>query len=126
LLSTIFRHVVIHSRSLVALQSLEFVPCSILSTSWKDVQIVINDRAGKCTALDVLRLFQNAAKTLRLNSLIAGIDTPEALTAALAADIELVSGSAVMPFAAAPFAQRAFTLNDIRGGGVRTAQAASR
>jgi hypothetical protein len=126
LLASIFRHVVVHSRTLVALQTLEFVPCSILATSWKDVQNLINDRAGKCSAIDVLRPFQHSAKTLRLNSLIAGIDTPEALAAALAAEIELVSGSAVMPFAAAPFTQRAFTLNDVRTWQKHTAQAASR
>jgi hypothetical protein len=124
LLASIFRHVIVHSRAMVAVQSLEFVPCSILSTSWKDVQNLINDRAGKCTAVDVLRPFQHAAKALRLKSLIAGIDTPEALTAALAADVELVSGSAVMPFAETPFAQRAFTLNDVRGQ--KPARAASR
>jgi hypothetical protein len=123
LLASIFRHVVVHSRALVALQTLEFVSCSILSTSWKDVQTVISDRAGKCSAVDVLRLFQNSAKTLRLNSLIGGIDTPEALNAALVADIELVSGSAVMPFAEAPFAQRAFTLKDVRAGQNQLARA---
>jgi hypothetical protein len=126
LLATIFRHVVVHSRATVALQSLEFVPCSILATSWKDVQNLIQERAGKCTAVDVLRPFQNSAKTLRLNSLIAGIDTPEALNAALAAEIELVSGSAVMPFAETPFAQRAFTLAEVRGGTARAANVASR
>jgi len=126
LLATIFRHVVVHSRSLVALQSLEFVPCSILSTSWKDVQNVIHDRAGKCSATDVLRLFQNSAKTLKLNSLIAGIDTPEALSAALAADVELVSGSAVMPFSGSPFVQRAFTLSDVRGAPLRASNVGSR
>jgi hypothetical protein len=126
LLATIFRHVVVHSRAAVSLQSLEFVPCSILATSWKDVQNLIHERAGKCTAVDVLRPFQNSAKMLRLNSLIAGIDTPEALNAALAAEIELVSGSAVMPFAETPFAQRAFTLSEVRGGQPRAANVASR
>lgn len=126
LLATIFRHVVVHSRAMVALQALEFVPCSILSTSWKDVQTLINERAGKCTAIDVLRPFQNAAKTLRLNSLIAGIDTPDALAAALAAEIELVSGSAVMPFAEVPFLQRTFTLNDVRTGQKAPARAGLR
>jgi hypothetical protein len=126
LLATIFRHVVVHSRATVALQALEFVPCSILATSWKDVQNLIQERAGKCTAVDVLRPFQNAAKTLRLNSLIAGIDTPDALNAALTAEIELVSGSAVMPFAETPFAQRAFTLAEVRGGQARAANVASR
>ena len=125
-MAAIFRHVVVHSRAPVALQTLEFVPCSILATSWKDVQNLINDRAGKCSAADVLKPFQHSAKTLRLNSLIAGIDTPEALAAALAAEIELVSGSAVMPFAVAPFAQRAFTLSDVRAGQKQPAQAASR
>lgn len=125
LLTSIFRHVVVHSRALVALQTLEFVPCSILSTSWKDVQTVISDRAGKCSAIDVLRQFQNSAKTLRFNSLIGGIDTPEALNAALAADIELVSGSAVLPFAETPFAQRAFTLSDARVAQKKPAHAAA-
>jgi hypothetical protein len=126
LLASIFRHVVVHSRAAVSLQALEFVPCSILATSWKDVQNLIQERAGKCTAVDVLRPFQNAAKTLRLNSLIAGIDTVDALNAVLAADIELVSGRAVMPFAETPFAQRAFTLAEVRGGHARAANVASR
>jgi hypothetical protein len=126
LLATIFRHVVVHSRAQVALQTLEFVPCSILATSWKDVQNVIIERAGRCNAVDVLRPFQHSAKTLRLNSLIAGIDTPEALNAALTAEVDLVSGSAVLPFAETPFAQRAFTLAELCGGAVRAANVASR
>jgi hypothetical protein len=107
----------------VSLQALEFVPCSILSTSWKDVQATIKDRAGKSTAVDILRQFQSSAKTLRLNSLVAGIDNGEALEAARTADIELVSGTAVLPVAQTPFVQRPFTAGEL--GSIAAGRAAS-
>jgi hypothetical protein len=51
---------------------------------------------------------------LRLNSLIANADTPDALEAALAAGAEFISGAAIAPAAKAPFSQRPASLDEVR------------
>lgn len=113
-LSSVFKHVVLHCRPTADRSTLEFVPCSILSTSWKDISHALNgERAGQ-TASAVAKQFAQLAKMQRLNGLISGIDTPEALEVAITSGVEFISGAAVLPLSRAPFGQRQLTLAEIR------------
>jgi hypothetical protein len=113
-LSGTFKHVVLHSRPLLDQRTFEFVPCSILSTSWKDIERTVNaDRAVR-TPAGLAKQFSQSAKLLRQNSLITGIDARESLDAVIGAGVEFISGAAVLPFSDKPFGQRQLTLQDIR------------
>jgi hypothetical protein len=70
------------------------------------------DRVATRSEGGLARQFSQSAKTLRLNSLITGVDTARALEIALAADVEFVSGTAVLPASDTPFKQRSLTLAD--------------
>jgi hypothetical protein len=113
-LSGIFKHVVLHSRPLLDQRTFEFVPCSILSTSWKDIERTVTaDRAVR-TPAGLAKQFSQSAKLLRLNSLISGVDTREAFEAVIGAGVEFISGASVLPFADKPFGQRQLTLSEVR------------
>lgn len=111
ILGTIFKHVVLHTRPIVDIACFEFVPCSILSTSWKQITGTADARRS---AAALTKQFCQSARLLRLNSLVANVDTTEALDAAMAAGAEFISGVAVAPAIKTPFTQRPVTLNDIR------------
>jgi hypothetical protein len=117
ILNNIFKHVVLHSRPIVDLPSFEFVPASILSTSWKQITSTADARRS---ADALTKQFCQSARMLRLNGLVANVDTTEALDAALAAGAEFISGAAIAPAATEPFAQVPVTLQDIRAGNRRS------
>lgn len=124
-LSSIFKHIVLHARPMVEFATFEFVPCSILSTSWRDIQnAMTSDRNAARSASAIARQFSQSAKSLRVNSLIAGVDTAEALETALAADVEFVSGAAILGAGDEPFKQRALSLNDTAAARVQFAEPA--
>lgn len=112
LLTTIFKHVVLHTRPHVEHSAFEFVQCSILSTSWKDIHHFSHGDPKACEHM--LRAFCQAAKRLRLNALVEGLEDQPMLEAAIAAGIDFASGEAVLPFSATPYLQRPLTLGDIR------------
>ena len=111
-LTTIFKHVVLQARPPVDLRSLEFVPCSILATSWKDIAQTANQdpRASE----RVVSAFCQSARTLRANSLIEGVDSPGAFEIVASAGAEFMSGPAVTAPEKVPFAQRPLLFADIR------------
>lgn len=121
LLSTIFRHVVLHSRPHVEHSAFEFVPCSILSTSWKDIHHF--SHGDPKASEQMLRAFSRSAKRLRLNALVEGLEDQQMLESAIAAGIDFASGEVVQPYSQTPFHQRPLTLGDIRAT-PRTAPAA--
>lgn len=112
LLSTIFKHVVLHTRPVVEHSAFEFVPCSILSTSWKDIHHFSHGDPKACEQM--LRAFCLSAKRLRLNALVEGLEDQPILDAAITAGVDFASGEAVLPFSQTPLHQRPLTLGDIR------------
>jgi hypothetical protein len=125
ILGTIFKHVVLHTRPVVDMPSFEFVPCSILATSWMQVTAAADARRP---ASAVIKQFCQSARLLHLNSLVTNVDTPAALDATLAAGPEFISGAAVCSAAKAPFAQRPVPLDDLsakRGGAPGAQRSAS-
>jgi hypothetical protein len=117
-LASVFRHIVLHTRPIVEFATFEFVPSSILSTSWTDIRTAVKGERGARSEGGLARQFSQSAKNLRLNSLITGVDTPQALEVALAADVEFVSGTAVLPASDTPFRQRSLLLADMGSGPV--------
>ena len=95
MLRTIFKHVVLQARAPVDLRSLQFVPCSILATSWKDIAQIVNRDAR--AAEKAASTFCQSARTISANSLIDGVDSPAAFEIALCAVAEFLSGIAVCP-----------------------------
>lgn len=114
LLSTIFKHVVLHTRPHVDHSAFEFVQSSILSTSWRDIHHFSHGDPKACEYM--LRSFCQAAKRLRLNALVEGLEDQVILDAAVAAGIDFASGEIVAPFSTVPYLQRPLTLGDIRAG----------
>lgn len=111
-LTTIFRHVVLQARPPVDLRSLEFVPCSILATSWKDVTQMVNQDAR--AAEKIVSTFCQSARALRLNSLVEGVDSPAAFEIVAQAGVEFMSGAAITAPEKVPFPQRPLSFADIR------------
>jgi hypothetical protein len=106
---TLFRRVVLSTRPVVDERTFDCVPSSILSTSWKEIEHVAgNDKERRAQMADA---FCHAAKRLKLNALIEGVETDEALGAAVAAGAEFLAGGAVRPASKAPFPQQALALS---------------
>lgn len=114
LLGTTFKRVVVHTRPLFEASMLEFVPCSIISTSWRDIERQASgDARSQRTAVDLVRAYCQTAKRLRTNALIEGLDTPAALDTAIAAGVDFASGAAIRPSGSAPFVQCTLSLHEI-------------
>jgi hypothetical protein len=114
MLTPIFKHVALHTSPSVDSRSFGFVGCSIISTSWSEIERL----AGK-VPLAARRLagsFASAARSLRVNGLVDGVDSPSAFEAVVDAGLDFVSGAAICPPDRAPWTQVPLTLGNVRCG----------
>jgi hypothetical protein len=119
-LSSIFKHVVLHTRPVFDTTMFDCVPCSILATSWSDIAYLAGrDPRGKRLPADIARQFCQAAKKLRVNALIEGLDAPSVFEDAIGVGADFASGTAVLPLNEAPSSQCALTIDDIRNRNAR-------
>jgi len=110
---TLFRRVVLSTRPAIDIQTFDCVPSSILSTSWREIEHAVGE--GRTRRAEATAQFCQTARRLKLNALIEGVETNEALDAAIAAGADFLSGGAIRPASQAPLDQQPLTLKAIRG-----------
>jgi hypothetical protein len=111
-LMTVFKHVVLQCRPPIDLRSMEFVPCSIVATSWKDVAQTVGQDARAAEKL--IAAFCQTARILRANTLVEAVDSPAAFEICMNLGVEFLSGAAIMAPDKKPFPQRPLLAADIR------------
>jgi len=115
-LSSVFKHVVLHTRPVFDTTMFDCVPCSILAASWSDISYLAGrDPRGQRQPIDIARQFCQAARKLRVNALIEGLDSAAAFGNALDAGVDFGSGAAIRPLLEAPSTQSTLTVDDICG-----------
>lgn len=111
ILTSVFKHIALQTRPDTDLKRFEFVACSILVTSWRDVVKVAGPGQG---AVRTLNAFCQSVKNIKLNSLIDGVDTPEAYAASVGAGADFICGNVIGPKSRTPISQFKLTNAEIR------------
>ncbi|MEQ1755524.1 MAG: hypothetical protein ABL973_15485 [Micropepsaceae bacterium] len=101
-IAPIFKSVVLHTKPVADLKTLEFLPFAVLSTSWSEIELLAGqeiDASQRQNAAErIAKSFCQSARVMRAKCMIDGINSLHALEMVSAAGIDFASGPAIGSF----------------------------